>query len=232
MGLVGKNIDYDYDIDFLNDSILTFGCSFTSGPFLCATENIPCWPLHLSNMVDCNVINFAQGGSCLLYSIQQLEWVLNSGIKPKFVFFQMTKSPRVSIIPKPEPHCIIKKFPNYYQTGTADLLTSNPSTLRDGHFKEYWKHFIINNTPLYETNLRAQVSYLKQLMSKVNGLIFSQIPDDFYKGVAEFDVQNRIFKGKPAYQSHCIDDGGHLSSGGLLKQARFLKMKLDKRIKL
>ena len=227
-----KNVLYDYKTSFLNDAILTFGCSFTSGPFECASDNEPCWPMYFANMVDCDVVNFAQGGSCLLYSIQQLEWVLSLDIKPKFVFFQCTKHPRVSIIPKSEPNSIIKKSSNYYQTGTANLLTSNPSTLRDDLFRSHYKNFIINNTPLYETNLRAQLNYLKYLMSKVNGLIFSQFPDPFYTDVVEFNIREKIFKSKIAYQANCIDNGGHLSPNALNRQAKILKGKLDKRIKL
>jgi len=221
----------DYDEGLFHESILTFGCSFTSGPFLKAQDAIRSWPLYFSRMVSDNVINFAQGGSCLLYSIQQLEYIASLDIKPKFVFFQCTTYPRVSINPFIKPTFLVKKAHNYYQAGTSNLLTSNPSTIPNSAFTNYYKHFVIDNK-LNETSIRAQVQYIHYLMQNFNGIVYAQFPFDEYQGNVDFFISDELFEGWDDYHQHVIDNGSHLNRNALLKQAEFLKTKFDKRVKV
>lgn len=221
----------NYDEGLFHESILTFGCSFTSGPFTRAEDPIRSWPLYFSRLTNDRVVNFAQGGSCLLYSIQQLEYIVSLDIKPKFVFFQCTTYPRVSTIPNQKPSYLVKKSPNYYQTGSAHLVTSNPSTIPNNVFRNYYKYFVINNK-LYETNIRAQIQYIHYLMQDLNGIVYAQFPFDEYQGNVDFFISDKLFEGWDDYHRHVTDNGSHLNGAALIKQAKFLKTKFDKRTKV
>lgn len=221
----------DYDEGIFHDAILTFGCSFTSGPFRRAEDPIRSWPLHFSRMVNDRVINFAQGGSCLLFSIQQLEYIVGLDIKPKFVFFQCTTNPRITINYNQKPTYLIKKSPNYYQTGTSDLITSNPSTIPNSTFRNYYKNFVIDNI-LYETSVRAQIQYINFLMQNINGIVYSQFPEDNYQTNVDFFISEKLFSGWDDYHQNVIDNGSHLNNSALLKQAQFLKTEFDKKTKV
>ena len=69
-------------------------------------------------------------------------------------------------------------------------------------------------------------------MQNINGIVYSQFPEDNYQTNVDFFISEKLFSGWDDYHQNVIDNGSHLNNSALLKQAQFLKTEFDKKTKV
>ena len=232
--------DNNFYSDLIDDAVICFGCSFTSG--IDVSENSLNWPYFLY-LKDTNqrVVNFASPGSSFLYSVSLLEELcLMKKFTPKFVFFQITNPYRMTIKNKTLYEGeVIEHYKNFY---CYDDDINQKNKITSGNMSEKWQenYFLAYDSDLSKhTHDRAQLIYIKHILKEIPHIIISQ---EVNKSVDQLITNNNIslpnvdlnvinfFGGHEEYNQYTVDNGMHLGKEGLKKQADILYSLMKKKL--
>lgn len=221
--------------------IAVFGCSWSYGVPSVVDEqhNFYNWPYFLSKKTGWLIENYALGGTCIRWSINNLENFLKEK-KDYFIIFQITNPNRFTKnnLKFKYINCRKKLFENYYQYDHEIrnyLTTYQASKINDKLWYERHKLPIEKDIQnMYNSMVRFypeeyfwnDYKCLLEYIKKNSNLFFKhqknyQIEDNSIMSIGD--------QFKSLFDNFIIDNGMHFGIEGLKYQADFIKELIDDR---
>ena len=208
----------------LNDAIVCIGCSFTHG--ITVNKAWDNWPFYLYQRLKgkTRVVNMALGGCSLMHSAYQLEYIQKKGIKPKFIFFQVTNPYRITFRRSPitEKDFELQQIgEDFYMTGVDHVVCNSV-----GNLKRNWlKHYYVERDPEYDvlwtTEHSALLHYITDMLQDYKHFMYSQEEYSEYRPWVKRWLKDDLMPAQ-YYNDNIVDIGDHLSSQALSVQAKYL----------
>ena len=208
----------------LNDAIVCIGCSFTHG----VSENkaLDNWPYYLYKRLKgkTRVVNMALGGCSIMHSAYQLEYIRKNGIKPKFIFFQVTNPYRLTLRTSPikEKDFELQQVDeDFYMTGVDHVVTNSTGSMKSNWVKNYYVQRDPDYDVLWSTEHNAVLHYITDMLQDYKHFMYSQEEYSEFKPYVKRwlrdDIMPLLF-----HDQSIVDKGDHLSSHALSVQAKLL----------
>lgn len=209
--------------------VAVFGCSWSGGMPTCVDENqyYYNWPYFLALNTGWHVENYAQGGTCIRWSLNNLHNFLNDYID-YFIIFQITEFGRFTYNSSKFNYRNLRKtiFPNYIQyVGHRPGDTLFPFQPNTAYRKI--PQVDKNVQKMYNLNLKyypeeyTKIDYESHVnyISNLSNLCFTHKKNK----IASTKIMSIENEFGDKFNNFIFDDGHHFSKEGLEYQARFIE---------